>query len=86
MSWRNDENLAVVTSACNLSLSSFRRRPESSNRNIPRSGQNLDVGPHTREIFNRLDTGLRRYDGATVYVPDQSLPFVLSFTRNNSMG
>jgi len=41
---------------------SFRRRPESSNKNTPQSGQNLDVVPLAWEFVNHLDTGLRRYD------------------------
>ena len=41
---------------------SFRRRPESSMENTPRSGQNHDAVPLAREIFNPLDSGLRRND------------------------
>jgi hypothetical protein len=31
--------------------------------NTPRSGQNRDIAPLSREIFNQLDSGLRRNDG-----------------------
>ena len=45
-----------------ISTSSFRRRPESSNSNIPHSGQNRNLAA-LRDLFNRLDSGLRRNDG-----------------------
>jgi len=32
-------------------------------KNVPRSGQNRGVAPLARDMINRLDTGLRRYDG-----------------------
>ncbi len=42
---------------------SFRRRPESSQTTIPRSGQKSGVDPLRGNLLDSLDTGLRRYDG-----------------------
>ncbi len=40
------------------------RNPVTTNK--PRSGQNLGIDPHAREIVNHLDSGLRRNDAANV--------------------